>query len=409
MLRSSAGVSSIAYLGPEIPALSATFVYEEILALSSRGLRTTIFSVHKPTSIAVGHEDLMNRTHYLYGSGKIWAGLKALACVRLNAGSFEAVRLLFKDIRKVGIFSVSSLSLSYQCLIAFRLASLMKMAGSTHLHVHFAHVPTQIAMYASVICGVPFTMVGHANDIFQRPLLLKEKAERSKRFITISDYNCQHLVKLGVPSDKLSVVRCGVSLEVKSIFKPWRTGASIRIGSIGRLVEKKGFDILQQAVAALVRKDYPITLSIAGDGPLKRELIDQGLRLSMTDHFELLGAIPHSEVAQWIDSLDVFVLACKLDVNGDIDGIPVVLMEAMARGVPVISTSISGIPELVVDGQTGLLARPGDVLDLAEKIETLLSSPDLANTMITNAALHVAQEFGRDVNVSRLIAHIEAK
>jgi colanic acid/amylovoran biosynthesis glycosyltransferase len=409
MLMSNTGIGSIAYLGPEIPALSATFVYEEILALSSRGLRTTIFSVHKPRSIAVGHEDLMDRTNYLYGNGKTWAGLKALACVRLNEDSWEAVRLLFKDIRKVGIFSVSSLSLSYQCLVAFRLANLMKAAECTHLHVHFAHVPTQIAMYASVISRVPFTMVGHANDIFQRPLLLKEKAERTKRFITISEYNRRHLVKLGVPSDKLSVVRCGVSFDVKSSFRPWNRGASIRIGSIGRLVEKKGFDVLQQAVAALARRDYPITLSIAGDGPLKHELIDQAMKLSMSDRFELLGAIPHSEVASWIESLDVFVLACKLDVNGDMDGIPVVLMEAMARGIPVISTSISGIPELVVHGLTGLLAKPGDVLDLVEKIETLLSSPELANALITNAALHVAQEFGRDVNVSRLIAHIEEK
>jgi colanic acid/amylovoran biosynthesis glycosyltransferase len=408
MSSSTKGMSSVAYLGPEIPALSATFVYEEILALSSRGIPTTIFSVHKPASIAAGHENLMNRTHYLYGASKIWAALLALSCIRFHAGSLEALSRLLADIRKVGMFGGAALSLTYQCLVAFRLARLMKIAGCTHLHVHFAHVPTQIAMYASSISGVPFTMVGHANDIFQRPLLLKEKSERAKRFITISEYNLRHLVELGVKVDKLSVVRCGVSFEVKSGFKPWKKDAKLRIGSIGRLVEKKGFDILLRAVATLACKDYPITLSIAGDGPLKDDLIDQSTQLSMSDYVELVGAIPHSEVAQWIESLDVFVLACKLDSNGDMDGIPVVLMEAMARGVPVISTSISGIPELVVHGVTGLLARPGDAIDLAEKIVMLLDSPDLADTLIKKAALHVSEEFGREVNVSRLISLIEA-
>ena len=400
---------SVAYLAPEIPALSATFVYEEIYALASRGIRTTVFSVHKPSSIATNHQELVSRTHYLYGEGKVRGAFAALGYVRLNSRFSNALGFLLKDIKTVGVFSIAALSLSFQFLMALKLANLLRVSRCTHLHVHFAHVPTQIAMYAATISGVPFTIVGHANDIFQRPLLLRGKGQRAKQFITISEYNRQHLQKLGVPSSKLSVIRCGVSFEVKSAVTPWRIRPAFRLGSIGRLIEKKGFDVLLRAVALLKERNCSFTLSIAGDGPLKQELIDLSKQLSITDCVVFLGVMPHGEVAEWMESLDLFVLACKQDSQGDKDGIPVVLMEAMARGVPVISTHISGIPELVVHGETGLLAKCDDHLDLAEKIQSLLSSSELTNRLIKNASQHVSHEFGMETNVTRLINHIEAK
>jgi colanic acid/amylovoran biosynthesis glycosyltransferase len=400
-------VSSVAYLAPEIPALSATFVYEEIHALTSRGKKTTIFSVHKPTRIANNQQSLSERTHYLYGEGKFIAAMIAISCVRITLRSISAFRLLLHDLKHVGFFSVSVLALCFQFLIAFRLANLLKVSNCTHLHVHFAHVPTQIAMYASAISGVPFTIVGHANDIFHRPLLLKEKAKRAKQFLTISEYNRQTLIAHGIPREKLSVVRCGVSFDVRSVERPWQRNPTLHIGSIGRLVEKKGFDVLLRAVATLKKKDYSITLSLAGEGPLKQDLMDIAKQLSISDQVDFLGAVAHSEVAKWMESLDVFVLACKKDRAGDMDGIPVVLMEAMARGIPVISSNLSGIPELVIHGQTGLLAKPNDSNDLADKIETLLNSTLLANSLIGNASRHVAQEFSMETNVNRLMAHIE--
>jgi colanic acid/amylovoran biosynthesis glycosyltransferase len=262
-------------------------------------------------------------------------------------------------------------------------------------------------MYASAISGAPFTIVGHANDIFQRPLLLKEKAKRAKQFLTISEYNRQTLIALGIPREKLSVVRCGVSFDVRSVERPWQCHPTLHIGSIGRLVEKKGFDVLLRAVATLKKKDYSINVSLAGEGPLKQDLMDLAKQLSISDRVDFIGAVAHSEVAAWMESLDVFVLACKKDRNGDMDGIPVVLMEAMARGIPVISSDLSGIPELVIHGQTGLLAKPNDSDDLADKIETLLNSALLANSLIGNASRHVALEFSMETNVNRLMAHIE--
>jgi colanic acid/amylovoran biosynthesis glycosyltransferase len=400
--------STIAYLAPEIPALSATFVYEEIRALEARKQKTKIFSVHKPEAVAEEQLDLFKRTCFLYEGGKARAAVSALTSLRVNTHSFKAFGMLRKDVKDVGLLSAHGVSLCFQFLIAFRLADLLKKANCAHLHVHFAHTPTQIAMYACAIVNIPFTFVGHANDIFQRPLLLKTKALRAKKFITISEYNRDTLISHGIPREQLAVVRCGVSFKVRLHQEPWTKNSILNIGSIGRLIEKKGFDVLIKAVALLKQKKISVRLTIAGDGPLKQELIELCNYLSVADCVNLVGVISHSEVANWMTSLDMFVLACKKDRNGDMDGIPVVLMEAMAIGIPVISTNLSGIPELVIHGQTGLLAAANDIDDLAEKIETLMNSPLLANSLIAAAALHVTNEFDMGININRLISQLKS-
>jgi colanic acid/amylovoran biosynthesis glycosyltransferase len=118
-----------------------------------------------------------------------------------------------------------------------------------------------------------------------------------------------------------------------------------------------------------------------------------------------IGSIPHDEVQAWIKTLDIFVLACKQDSRGDMDGIPVVLMEAMSQGVPVISSRISGIPELIIDNETGLLVEPDNYHDLAHKIDQLLRSPEQRKTLVAGALKHVDTEFSQGVNLDRLIEH----
>jgi colanic acid/amylovoran biosynthesis glycosyltransferase len=400
--------STIAYLAPEIPALSATFVYEEIRALEARGQKTKNFSVHKPKVVAEEQLDLFKRTCFLYEGGKARAAVSSLTSLRLNTFAYKAFEMLRQDLKDVGLLSAHGVALCFQFLIAFRLADLLEKAKCTHLHVHFAHTPTQIAMYACSIVNIPFTFVGHANDIFQRPLLLITKAQRAKKFITISEYNRDTLISLGIPKEQLAVVRCGVSFKVRLRHEAWTKNSTLNIGSIGRLIEKKGFDVLIKAVALLKRKKISVRLTIAGDGPLKQDLIELCNDLSVADCVNLIGDIPHSKVASWMSSLDMFVLACRKDRNGDMDGIPVVLMEAMAIGIPVISTKLSGIPELVIHGQTGLLVAANDIHDLAEKIETLMNSPLLADSLIAAAALQVTNEFDMSTNINRLMSHLKS-
>ena len=267
----------------------------------------------------------------------------------------------------------------------------------------------QNAMYASAMSGVPFTIMAHANDIFERGLLLQKKAERAVKLVTISEFNRAYLEKIGVAKDKLAIVRCGVSFPILPPAKPFEIKTSYRLGTLGRLVEKKGIDVLIHAIAELQDRPYKIELSIAGDGPLRDELEALSRRLNVIQSVKFEGSLTHGAVAKWMRGLDAVVLACKKDKNGDMDGIPVVLMEAMSQSVPVISTRISGIPELVIHDRTGLLATPDDYQDLAIQIDRLLETTELRERLVSEAAEHVQNEFGRDANLQRLLSYFPEK
>ncbi len=391
----------VAYLAPEIPALSATFVYNEIFALEKRGIKTVPISIHyiqmksKETKLL----DLKNRTKVLYGQKKLtilrsmlatWAGYSQ----NVVSTFFMMMGDIFKSVKQ-GNFEPK---LFFQFLMAHRVAHIMSEENCNHLHIHFAHVPTQIGMYAAKLSGIPFTFMAHANDIFQRELLLKDKVDRSKKAIMISNFNRNLFESKGANNSRLAIVRCGIDTQIK----PRKSSTTlVKIGSLGRLVEKKGFDTLIDAVANL--KDRSFILEIAGDGPLRNELEDKIKRHNLQNKIKLVGSVDHTDVYDWLNSLDLFVLACKEDENGDKDGIPVVLMEAINAGVPVVSTYISGIPELVQHKVSGLLANPGDSTDLSnilnksfQNYQTLVKYADIAKKRIK-------QEFDEKINVDRLL------
>lgn len=397
---------AIAYLAPEIPAISATFVYEELLGIERRGLSVIPFSVHRPSRAACGQAALLERTRIVYEGSKLGMLAQGLVGMPLfGRSAWKALRWLATDMAELGLLKLQSWKLAFQFLAAVRLARLLKQHRCVHLHVHFAHVPTQIAMYASALSGIPFTVMAHANDIFERGLLLPRKAQRALKFLTISEYNCEHLKRNGVEADRLAVVRCGVSFSAQAAPRPVMPRERYRLGTLGRLVEKKGVDVLIRALAELRGGKYSVELDIAGDGPLRNELEALAAELGLAESVHFKGGLAHGEVAAWMGGLDAFVLACKQDANGDMDGIPVVLMEAMSQFVPVVSTRLSGVPELVVHEATGLLAIAADPVDLACQIDRLLMSEALRRDLAAGAHAHVMQEFSQEVNLDRLLGH----
>lgn len=397
----------IAYLGPEIPALSATFIYREILALERHGVSVLSLSVHKPTHAATETEawELARRTVYLYSASLLQflsANLKS--AFTSPATYFSVLKMALSDIRVSGITRMQSWKMLYQFMAGAHAAAHIKRHESTHLHVHFAHVPTQIAMYASAIADVPFSFTSHANDLFQRGSLLEKKVERSVKAVTISDYNVRWLSEQGIDTSRVRIVRCGINSreftpkthQVDATHKP-------KIGTLGRLVEKKGFDVLLEAACALSCEGHEFELQIAGNGPLEEALQQQVQELGLQNNVTFIGPLPHDRVAEWMKGLDLFVLACKRDSNGDQDGIPVVLMEAMALGVPVVSTTISGIPELIEHEESGLLATPGNVPTLVACIRENLNFPLRAEKRAEKAVARIREEFDEEVNVGRLL------
>lgn len=401
----------VAYLAPEIPALSATFVYNEILSLEKMGFEILPISVHVPQATA--QEDdvrgLVEKTHYLYRESLWVLALANLSSMSRRPGKYLGTLFLaISDALKVGVTGHVGRGLLYRFLVGSRVASLLTKNRCRHLHTHFAHVPTDIAMYASRLSGVPFSFTSHANDLFERGWLLKEKVERAKVAVTISEYNRRFFVKQRIPENKIKIVRCGVqSRDYESGLKKKEKNEVPVIGTLGRLVEKKGIDVLIMALSELRKEGFDFVLEIVGDGPLMAELKALTSEQGLGSEVVFMGAMAHDRVFEWFQGLDTFVLACKKDKNGDQDGIPVVLMEAMALGVPVISTHISGIPELIKDGVSGLLAQPNDTASLTDKIRAILENPSRIDPMTIAAKKRIREEFDVQVNTKRLIRLFE--
>jgi glycosyltransferase involved in cell wall biosynthesis len=396
----------VAYLAPELPALSATFVYNEILALQEQNYRVVPFSVHSTTSTVdderVRH--LAQQTICIYNEGLTsFIAANIRACFFTPGRYFRTLATAMHDVVQLGIFNRKGLGQCYRFLAASRLAELLRLMKCEHLHVHFAHVPTDIAMYASTLADIPFSFTGHANDLFERGWLIAEKIKRSKFVATISEFNREYMISHGGNGEKIHVIRCGVDSRrfITPPFVPCL--APYRVGTLGRMVEKKGFDIALQALAILRKQDIAVHMEIAGSGPLEDNLHLIASQLGLEDVVDFSGIKANSEVPAWLKTLDLFVLPCRRDKNGDMDGIPVVLMEAMLSGVPVISTSISGIPELICHEEEGLLVEPESPQDLAEAMKLLLLDNALRIKLRDKAIRKIKEDFDEEVNIHRLI------
>lgn len=400
-------MNRIAYLAPEIPALSATFVYNEILALQDKGFEIIPISVHIPQSVVLESrvEALQETTRYLYQrelSDFIAAAL--LQCCAAPLNFCRVVRIVLRDAITIGAMTRSGMGLFYRFLAACRVACILDQEHCSHIHAHFAHVPTDITMYAAALARIPFSFTAHANDLFERRWLLSEKIARSKFVATISEFNKNFMLRFGGEREKIHIVRCGID---STRFVPLPQQPAIppyTIGSIGRMVAKKGFDTLLQAAALLKNGGIDFRLAIAGSGPLELELRTRVQRLGIDGLVDFPGPVVHDQVPDWLHSLDLFVLPCRQDVNGDMDGIPVVLMEAMAAGVPVISTCISGIPELITHEYEGLLTPPQSPEALADAITRLMFEHELRTSCAAHGRQKVTKEFDEELNCNRLVS-----
>jgi glycosyltransferase involved in cell wall biosynthesis len=273
-------------------------------------------------------------------------------------------------------------------------ARIAKKERLDHLHAHFASYPALTAMAISKLSGIPFSFTCHAHDIFLDKTLLKEKARAAKNIIAISHYNKQYLESYcqnGI-AEKTKVVHCGISLE-EFKFLQQKNGAEKKlIVAIGRLSEMKGFENLIKACARIQWR-VPFTCKIVGEGEQHKALQKLITDLKLNDRVFLSGYLDNYQTKELLNQADLFVLPSIWSNRDGQDGIPLVLMEAMAIGVPVISTKISGIPELIEDGKSGLLVEPANVDALAEKMIALLENRELATQLALKGREKVEREF----------------
>jgi len=387
----------VGYVLEYFPKLSETFILEEMLELERRGLDLTVFALSDPQEGQV-HEKVK-----LLKAEIVRPSVVATLVVALQKRQGQALQL--HVIRSVGLKKWF-----WGVRISSWLADEAKKRNIDHLHAHFAGDAAWVVMLASRLSGIPYSFTAHAGGLFGWPYLLEEKVNGAKFVVAISEFNKKFLGG----ADKIEVVHCGIDLDEfatrkqenkktpKQALRVATGRARKQILTVARLEEKKGHRYLLKALKILKDRGFDFRATIVGGGFLEDDLKDQMRSLNLEDCVDFAGSVTQKEVQKLLKEGDVFVLPCVKAKNGNIDGIPVSLMEAMATGVPVISTKISGIPELIESGQSGLLVEPRNSQELAAAIEKILSDDNLRRQFVQRARTKVEEGFDVKKNAKKL-------
>jgi glycosyltransferase involved in cell wall biosynthesis len=400
----------IVYVILRFPYLTETFVAEEIRAVRSQGVQVSIVSLLKPHAGPVQPHsvELLSSTWYAPGLLTMALWQAQFAYFSKDAGLYWTMltTLLRCPTRKQLLRSMAKRTVVF--LKAVAVAYRFRGDQVQLLHAHFAWFSGAAAWICGPLLKIPFTVTVHANDVFASTDLLGLICGKAAHVVAISNYNRRTLARSGLRSSELTtVIHCGVNVSELQI-QPSATefgsaNGSLRILSVGSLVEKKGHRILIEACNLLRERGVEFACTIIGGGPQEHQLHRQVRSLGLQDKVILLGARSHPEILAAYSNHDVFALASVVAKDGDRDGIPVVIMEAGAMGLPIVSTDVSGIPEFVRRDQTGILVPPGDARALAEAIATLAKDSNLRTELGQNARALVENEFNLATNVARLV------
>ncbi len=278
------------------------------------------------------------------------------------------------------------------------------------VHSQWIHSGGTIAMYGAWLLGVPFSFTGHATDLFRDRVALVDKVRRAEFINCISTYHRDLFKSLGANDEQCHIAYCGIDVTHFAPPKEPSTRERPRILAAGRLVEKKGFAYLIDAVAILVERGLSFDCTIAGSGPLETELRQHVEQAGMSDRIQVTGeALKQELIPEFMHGGDVFCLPSVWSSDNDVEGLPQLLMEAMACGLPAVSTRIVGIPDLVIDGETGLLVEPRDADQLADTLQRLLGDPVLAERLAVAGRKHVLAQFDIKKCLEPLIRQFRAR
>jgi glycosyltransferase involved in cell wall biosynthesis len=403
---------SVGYLTKRFPRLSETFILDEILGLEACGVPLRLYAIAHPWEVVVQPDSdrVRSPVTYLHGSGGWRNAWRAwVATARAHQGL-----LVRGPSRYLGVFLY--ILRRRRHLSSFRhfweagyLALLLEQDGARHLHAAFAHGPAAVAHFVHLLTGLPFSFAAHAKDLYLSPpeLLLRKVADAE--FVLVCSAAAAHdLSRIAGPhANKIRLAPHGVDT---SRFRPSAVGwgnagpasaysEPMRLLAVGRLVEKKGYPDLLEALALVRTAGQAMDLTVIGGGPQLQALKARADEVGLAGRVRFLGARTHQEVAAAYLDADVFVQASVVLANGDRDGIPNSLLEAMASGLPVVATRVGGIPEVVVDGESGLLATPGKPEALARLLMFLAADRVTRQQLGRGARARVVEHFDRDTMI----------
>jgi glycosyltransferase involved in cell wall biosynthesis len=394
----------IAYLFARYPVLSQTFIDTEILALERMGVELEIYSIYAPpTSFRHGHHARM-KAPIFYAPPQ---SLMKLGEQEARKSGRWPVALVADHDRRFGTEHKAAL----RARNALYLADLFKERAITHCHVHFANTATHTAIFVKHLSGIPYSMSTHGQD-FMVDLgsddLLREFAKEAEFVANETEWSKGVLQKLCPASaDKMIRVFNGMDLTNFQKVSAVPENPAPRIVSTGRLIEFKGFHHLIAASAKLRDRGVAFQCDIVGEGPWRAQLQAQIDELKLGGFVRLTGALPQEEVFRALRECDIFALACIVDRNGASDVFPTVILESMASAKPVVSTRIAGVPEQIVDGETGFICEPGDEEGLANALEKVLRSPELRRQFGEAGRRRLEKEFSVEKTVLEIKSAFE--
>ncbi len=393
-------MTSIGYVMRDFPVLYHATVLNEIRVLRSLGHNVRVFSIlepHPSEHRGMRPEDLPP-TRYAWKVRAPFAQVmqsNAAILARVGPGAYRrAYEMAQRGAILLGLKSFMRLA---------HWAEEMRRQGVEHLHAHWATEATTVALIFSWLTRLPFSFTAHAYDIYLRPQFFDLKLREASFAVTVSQYNRRYIAEHFGP-DHINKIHVIYPLIDLSRFPPRSAPphGPLTIVTVGRLTEYKGLRYLVKACRILKDRGVDVDCQIVGQGEDEQPLREAIARLGLESHVRLLGTLPHEAIPPLLETATLFALPCVIADNGDRDGMPLVLIEAMARGLPVVSSEIIGLPELVRDG-AGLLVPPRDPVALADAIQRLAHMSPEARDEMGRAGRRIVEDFDAAKGTARLI------
>ncbi len=401
-------MNHVAFILKGYPRISETFIAQEIQALEKKGFIIEIFSLRMPRE-KIQHKlthQIKAKVNYLpeYIYKEPLRFFISWVKIRKLTGYKTAKKEWVKDLKKD--FTINRIRRFSQAIIlAYETPQQI-----SHLHSHFIHTPASVTYYASKILGVPFSISAHAKDIWTiKNWEKKQKIEAASWTVTCTKFNYEHLKSIS-PSSKIILVYHGLDFNrfpLKNYNREPKNGMDTKkpviLLSVGRLVEKKGYDILLSALSG-IPKEINWKMEHIGDGPLNNDLYKLCKKLMLTEKINWNGTLTHEKVIKYYSNSDIFILASKVTRSGDRDGIPNVLMEAQSQALPCISTKLPSIEELIIDKKSGILVNSNSAKELSEAIIDLIKNPGKRELIGSAGQARLKNEFSMDNGILKLYA-----
>jgi colanic acid/amylovoran biosynthesis glycosyltransferase len=396
--------AKVGYVVVEFPKVTETFILREMIELRNLGVDVRLFSLKTITDYPVHHQEtriMLERTTYSPFLLS-WAVWKAnLGFLFRSPGRYLSLWAhLVLGMRRSGSFLLKTVALLPKCV---RFARQAQLEGLERVHCHFARQPAVCGLVINWLTGIPFSMTPHAHDIFVDTVMLDDKLRRADMVVAISDYNRDYFLRICPDMDpkKIKPVRYGLRLEEYDPKTSWDIKGKVKILSVAALQEYKGIRFLIEACRLLKEQGIEVECTVIGEGELRSSLEARIRRAELEEVVKLPGIFPHHRVIEQFRASDIFVLPSIIEKNGKMEGLPNVLIESLALGVPAVSTTIAGIPELVMNEQTGLNLEDQNAPAQADSLKRMVLDQDLREKVAAAGREEVLKRHNIRTNVKK--------